>query len=92
MSPEKVDETWRTVREAIEAGKLWEQAKVSTRLSGNGKPHVICVYTYNYEDREDVMRVRDVLRKMGFNRKIPYKTDEATIAGMYGSGTSIYYE
>jgi len=41
------------------------------------------VYTYNFEDEEDVMRVREELRRLGFTSKIPYKTDEETRSGRY---------
>lgn len=57
--------------------------------------YVICVYTYDYEDKEDVMRVRERLREVGFHRKLPYKTDAATLAGQYrkttGKPVSKYY-
>lgn len=44
---------------------------------------VICVYAYDYQDKRDVMRIRQELRKLGFTNKLAYKTDEDTIAGKY---------
>lgn len=56
----------------------------------------MCVYTYDWTDEEDVMRVREELRKLGITRKIPYKSDEDTLAGRYykagDSNLSKYYE
>ena len=49
------------------------------------RQHVICVYTKNYTDEPDVMRVREHLRTLGFNAKMPYKSDEDTRAGKYAS-------
>ena len=51
--------------------------------SGGPRKHVICVYTYDSEDKEDVMRVRASLRELGFVTPIAYKTDEATLEGRY---------
>ena len=57
---------------------------------------MICVYTYDWTDEEDVRRIREVLRELGFVKKIPYKADQETRAGRYaasGEGrVSKYYE
>jgi len=57
---------------------------------------VICVYTYDWKDRQDVERIREELRKIGIIRKISYKTDEDTEQGIYrahnGEKISKYYE
>ncbi len=61
----------------------------------NGKNFVICVYTYDHTDEADVMRVRQRLKELGYTRKLPYKTDAATYAGLYrattGGRVSKYY-
>ena len=44
---------------------------------------VICVYTYDWSDEADVMKIREELKKLGITRKIPYKSDEDTLAGKY---------
>jgi len=44
---------------------------------------VICVYTYDWTNEADVMRVRKALRDLGFTRKLPYKSDADTYAGKY---------
>ena len=57
---------------------------------------MICVYTHDATDREDVMRVRERLREIGFTKKLSYKTDQATAAGVYSNNSekpiSTYYE
>ena len=88
-----IDDTWRNVKKAVEDGKLWKQAKVSTTWRSKGNVYVICVYTYNYEDESDVMKIRDYLREMGFKRAASYKSDEQTLAGIYSdlsSGFALY--
>ena len=84
---DQVDEAWEKVRRALERGRLGGSAKVSTARpnpnAADSENHVICVYTYDSDDVDDVMRIRDELRKLGFVNKIPYKTDEATVAGRY---------
>ena len=83
----KVDEIWSIVKFATESGRLGFGSKVATaRDNPNARDRstkVICVYTYDHEDEDDVMRVREELRKLGFDGKIPYKTDEATLSGKY---------
>ncbi|MGB3208098.1 MAG: putative phosphothreonine lyase domain-containing protein [Crinalium sp.] len=84
---EKIDNIWLTIKEATEEGILGSAAKVSTAMGGanstDPNENVICVYTYDWADEQDVMRIREELRKMGITRKIPYKTDEATRSGKY---------
>jgi len=54
------------------------------------------VYTYDSNDREDVMRIRTELRKVGIVSKIPYKTNKATLENKYSikgdTKISTYYE
>jgi hypothetical protein len=83
----RVDDIWARVKESVEEGRLGDRAKVAT---GRPNPHaqtperrVICVYTYDSEDRSDVMRIREELRRLGVPEKIPYKTDADTLAGKY---------
>ena len=91
---------WEKIRVALERGKLGGLAKASTMKCGlhapGSKHGVICVYTYDWRDREDVKRIREELRKIGITRKIPYKTDEDTERDIYRSNNSgkmsKYYE
>ena len=100
VSREQIDTVWSTIAEAIRQGRLGRTAKVSTARpnpnSTDPNKHVICIYTYDYEDVEDVKRIRATLRELGITWKIPYKTDVATYAGQYQvrghTRISTYYE
>ncbi len=86
VKEDDVDAVWAKIREAVEEGRLGGSAKVSTaKPNPLGKPgtRVVCVYTYDSNDRQDVERIREELRKLGITDKIPYKTDEDTMAGRY---------
>ena len=74
---EKVDEAWAVIKRETETGKLGPSSKVATmRPNANARDprtKVICVYTYDSDDRADVGRVRQALRELGFTKKISYK-------------------
>ncbi len=86
---------WNKIKTALEEGKLGGLAKASAERSGS-EHKVICVYTYDWTDREEVKRVREELRRIGITRKIPYKADEDTERGIYRTNgsekISKYYE
>lgn len=96
----EIDEVWAKIKLATEEGRLGSSAKVaSARPNPNAKTpgtNVICVYTYDWTDEGDVMRVRQELRQLGIASKIPYKADEDTYAGRYAvrghKRISKYYE
>src|SRR5438132_3440221 len=62
-----IDEVWRKIAGAIAAGRLGAEGKVSTARPNPHarKPgkHVICVYTYDWRDTDDVMSIRQELRR-----------------------------
>ena len=88
-TPEAVDELWAKIKSAVEAGELGNLAKVAPirharkDLKAGMRTQVICVYSYDWADREDVMRVRDRLLELGITWPIGYKTDADTEAGRY---------
>lgn len=90
-SLKKLDETWKIIAEETVSGRLGISAKAATSkpngLAKNPWIKVICVYTYDSSDIEDVSRVRERLRELGFTKKLSYKTDQAIQAGIY-SGDS----
>jgi len=96
----QIDEVWAKIKLATEEGRLGSSAKVATaRLNPNAAnpdTKVICVYTYDWTDEQDVKRVRQELRQLGITSKIPYKADEDTYAGRYAvqghKRISKYYE
>jgi hypothetical protein len=91
---EKVNDVWKLVVGELEAGTLGPTAKVASALPNpngrNPKVRLICVYTSNWRDKDDVRRVLRQLRTLGFQERLSYKTDDDTIAGGYGSGSAIY--
>ena len=89
---------WNKIKVAVEKGRLGGLAK-APRYSARGQSAgsgVICVYTYDWKDRQDVQRIRGELRKIGIIRKLSYKTDEDTERGIYRANSSEkiskYYE
>lgn len=93
---ESVDEVWQKIALAVYKGELGISAKVSTAMATPpDKKRVICVYSYDYTDKDDVMRIRQKLRDLDITWKIGYKTDAATKAGNYykkGQRVCIYWE
>ena len=81
-----VDEVWSKIRDATVAGTLGLESKVSTNRPGPFSQKggfVVCVYTYDGADVDDVRRVRDELRGLGIEREIGWKADASTVAGEY---------
>jgi len=87
VDKKEIDEVWKKIRNATENGVLGSDSKVSTMKpnpnSTNSSEGVICVYTYDGQDEDDVMRIREELRKLGITKKIPYKSDIDTFSGKY---------
>ena len=82
----EVDAAWEKIISALEQNQLW-CAKVSTALRIMSRDtHVICVYTTNWTDTQDLMRVHDVLRTLGFVEEPGYKRDVDTVRKIYGPG------
>lgn len=80
-----IDKVWENIKMAREEGKLGEIVKVATAKANpnaiDPDSKVICIYTYDYADKDDVMRIREELRDIGIIKKIPYITDNATVKG-----------
>jgi len=82
---------WDKVRTATESGTLGIGAKVSTDWgdandpSGPWNTHVICIYTQDWRERDDVLRVARVLHEVDAVRRLVlrYKPDIETYAGRY---------
>jgi hypothetical protein len=74
---ENVDEIWEKVKILTAANRLGTGAKITDGT-------VICVYTQNFEDVQDVFRVLVTLRRNRLqNTFMNYKTDEATVQGVF---------
>jgi hypothetical protein len=89
-----IDPVWEIIRDATIAGTLGIAAKVATMRenpnSASPGSKLICVYTKDYRDIEDMRRVLIRLRELGFTQRLSYKTDDDTIQGKYGKGSSLY--
>lgn len=79
---DRVDEYWGAVVRAMEKGELGDVAKVAPD-DGSGESRLICVYTADFGDTEDVKRVVKKLVDIGLveksNRPIYYKCDAYTL-------------
>ena len=86
QEPDQVDAVWKKVRDATVALELGISAKISTAKpnpDSRDARKVIYVYTKDWADEPDVMRVREKLREIGFVDRIGYKRNIETFAGEY---------
>jgi len=86
LPPDLVDEAWIKVRNATCRKELGISAKVSTAKpnpDSRDNTKVIYVYTPDWRDESDVMRVRERLRELGFIDRIGYKRNIETFRGEY---------
>jgi hypothetical protein len=86
QEPDLVDAAWKKVRDATVSLELGISAKVSTAKpnpDSRDNRKVIYVYTKDWADEADVMRVREKLRELGFVDRIGYKRNIETFAGEY---------
>ena len=95
-SVDEIDSTWAVIKQATIEGRLGGVSKVATArdnpTSKDPNTKVICVYTYDYEDTEDVFGIREVLYGLGFDKRLVYKSDRATREGRYGPKVGTYYK
>ncbi len=86
QEPDLVDAAWKKVRDATVSQELGISAKVSTAKpnpDSRDNRKVIYVYTKDWAEESDVMRVREKLRQLGFVDRIGYKRNIETFAGEY---------
>ncbi len=86
LPPEEVDAAWVRVRNATCRNELGISAKVSTAKpnpDSRDNTKVIYVYTPDWRDEADVMRVRERLRELGFTDRLGYKRNIETFKGEY---------
>lgn len=86
LEPNEVDEVWRCVERLVAEDEIY-QAKVSSKMGRQRESrdeHVIVVYTPNYFDKDDVFRVRGLLREQcGIDETLYYKPDIYSRKGIY---------
>jgi len=81
---DETDQLWKKIEKLANKGKIWS-AKISTSrhpLASKGT-HVICVYTKDYTDNSEVMKVRESLKRIGIENELFYKPDIYTLLGIY---------
>lgn len=86
LPADEVDALWRRVRDATAAGELGISAKVSTAKpnpDARDDRYVVYVYTADWQDEPEVMRVRETLRALGVADRIGYKRNLETFRGEY---------
>jgi hypothetical protein len=86
LPSEQTDEAWKLVRDATILGELGISTKISTTKKNpesRDSMKVIYIYTRDWRDEEDVMRVREKLRALGFTDRIGYKRNIETFRGEY---------
>ena len=71
-----------SVAAAVVSGCLGFAAKVSAR-DREKRTHVICVYTEDFTNEEQVRAVEKGLRKIGVTSVMSYKPDVHTTLGIY---------
>lgn len=90
----EIDGWWKALAAATRRGELGWRAKAET-----ARPHsrardprykLICVFTRDWRNEEDVRRVLARLRELGVTSRLSYKTDRATLERRYGRGVVIY--
>lgn len=86
LKPAEIDDVWDCVTALVKENEIYA-VKVSTkygREQENRDNHVIVVYTPNYFDKDDVFRVRELLRdKCGIEETLYYKPDIYTRKDIY---------
>jgi len=95
LEPSRTDELWKKIRNATAAGELGISAKVSTAKhnpESRDERMVIYVYTRDWEDEENVMHIREVLKDLGVTDRIGYKRNIETFLGEYSEkGKKVTY-
>lgn len=90
----QIDQWWELIRLTTGQGRLGISAKAATAhhndLATSPRTRLICVYTRDWQDQDDVRRVLRQLRDLGVTSRLSFKTDEATLSGVYGAGSAIY--
>lgn len=77
---DKIDNLWTIIKQATESGLLGPSSKSSTAIINLNAQDVdikvICVFTEDFNDKNDVERVEKNLRTIGVQNKLIYKLDK----------------
>uniref|UniRef100_A0A8C4NJE7 Chromosome 11 open reading frame 68 n=1 Tax=Eptatretus burgeri TaxID=7764 RepID=A0A8C4NJE7_EPTBU len=77
-----VDHAWTCISRAVVDGSLYF-AKVSPFVKGSNQKHVICVYSRDFTNEEDVFALDGAIRAAGIKCPMLYKPDVYTYLGIY---------
>uniref|UniRef100_UPI00358F21ED UPF0696 protein C11orf68 homolog n=1 Tax=Myxine glutinosa TaxID=7769 RepID=UPI00358F21ED len=78
----KVDHAWACISRAVVDGRL-RSAKVSPSVKGSDQKHVMCIYSQDFTNEEDVFAVDGAIRAAGIKCPMLYKPDVYTYLGIY---------
>lgn len=88
---DQIDNMWKIIKNNVENGNLGPCAKVSTMKNNPNKIKVICVYSNNYKNTQDVTRIGlKLIELLNLSVTIHYKTDLQTQNGIYGPKSYLY--
>ncbi|KAG6364049.1 hypothetical protein INS49_009152 [Diaporthe citri] len=95
-APEHCNDVWAKVARATANGELGIAAKISPREEPD-RQRLVCVYTRDFNDKDDVARVLNQLKELGLVREeqkkqICYKTDAFTYLGVNSDSKKIGLE
>lgn len=81
LTPQTVDKSWGIIAKSILNGNL---SAISAKVSPSSRmhTHLICVYTSDFTNVKDVMKIRQELEDLGFDSKLNYKADIYTHLGL----------
>jgi len=68
IDKQNIDQTWEKVRSEIIKGNLGVETKVQ-KSKKNPDKFLICVYTKNCQDKEDMEKIKQRLLELGFESK-----------------------
>ena len=75
---ERVDEVWKKIKTLLSKNKLSNRARVATTKQASEAGHFICLYTYDFEDVQDVFRVLVTLQRNRLQKgNLDYITEES---------------
>ena len=78
-----IDSTWTAIAKAVFNGTLGSASKVVIGEDKGEPCYVICVYTEDFTDEEEVWAAEKSLRKLGITDILRYKPDIYTTLGIY---------
>ena len=89
---EENNELWTKLKSLLYQDKLGISMKSATTFSetaisykGTQRGILICVYTKNWRDLDDIRLVLSSIRELGIKGPLYYKSDRQTLLGMSGS-------